>query len=141
MCKVLGIARSEYYYSKNKRKNSYEDFASTKSTRAYDKELGKLASTTGNVTGVEEKYQQARYDITRVTFQNMAKYKGIGVNEMATENSFYAPYGDTKDRWGWFRTPEQAVAGIQGGTTTWDGELRLHRTRSLSVHATRWQLR
>ena len=42
MCKVLGIARSEYYYSKNKRKNSYEDFASTKSTRAYDKELGKL---------------------------------------------------------------------------------------------------
>ena len=89
MCKVLGIARSEYYYSKNKRKNSYEDFASTKSTRAYDKELGKLASTTGNVTGVEEKYQQARYDITRVTFQNMAKYKGIGVNEMATENLFF----------------------------------------------------
>ena len=25
MCKVLGIARSEYYYSKNKKKNSYEE--------------------------------------------------------------------------------------------------------------------
>ena len=70
----------------------------------------------------EEKYQQARYNITRVTFQNMAKYKGIGVNEMATENSFYAPYSDTKDTWGWFKTLEQAVAGTQKGATSWDGD-------------------
>ena len=71
----------------------------------------------------EEKHQQARYNITRATFQNMAKYKGIGVNEMATENSFYAPYGDTKDRWEWFRTPEQAVAGTPSRATAWDGDL------------------
>ena len=72
----------------------------------------------------EEKYQQARYDITRATFQNMAKYKGIGVNEMATENSFYAPYSDTKDRWGWFKTVANATAGITsgGGATSWDGD-------------------
>ena len=70
----------------------------------------------------EEKYQQARYNITRATFQNMAKYKGIGVNEMTTENSFYAPYSDTKDTWGWFKTPEQAVAGTQKGATSWDGD-------------------
>ena len=72
----------------------------------------------------EEKYQQARYNITRATFQNMAKYKGIGVNEMATENSFYAPYSDTKDRWGWFKTVANATAGITsgGGATSWDGD-------------------
>ena len=72
----------------------------------------------------EEKYQQARYDITRATFQNMAKYKGIGVNEMATENSFYAPYSDTKDRWGWFKTVANATAGITSGgiATSWDGD-------------------
>ena len=70
----------------------------------------------------EEKYQQARYNITRATFQNMSKYKGIGVNEMATENSFYAPYSDTKDAWEWFKTPEQAVAGTQKGATSWDGD-------------------
>ena len=72
----------------------------------------------------EEKYQQARYDITRATFQNMAKYKGIGVNEMATENSFYAPYSDTKDIWGWFKTVANATAGITSGgvATSWDGD-------------------
>ena len=75
----------------------------------------------------EEKYQQARYDITRVTFHNMAKYKGIGVNEMATENSFYAPYSpgiqNNTQPWAWFKTPEQAVAGTQNAATTWDGDL------------------
>ena len=70
----------------------------------------------------EEKYQQARYDITRATFQKMAKYKGIGVNEMTTENSFYAPYSDTKDTWGWFKTPEQTVVGTLKGVTSWDGD-------------------
>ena len=76
----------------------------------------------------EEKYQQARYDITRATFQNMAKYKGIGVNEMATENSFYAPYGPATENnsqpWGWFKTVANATAGITsgGGATSWDGD-------------------
>ena len=36
MCKVLGIARSEYYYSKNKRKNSYEE-----ANEKLDKEIKK----------------------------------------------------------------------------------------------------
>ena len=54
----------------------------------------------------------------------MAKYKGIGVNEMATENSFYAPYSDTKDIWGWFKTVANATAGITSGgvATSWDGD-------------------
>ena len=186
----------------------YEDFASTKSTRAYDKELGKLASTTGNATGVYDmsggawervaayldngdsylssyggnyfekkgtskggldsygvkeeyasiwdayqvseeekedqikiddtetltknalwdwnkrdlKYQQARQRLTQAIFNNLPK--GIGVTEMATEFSFYAPYTsgtqNNTQPWGWFKTPEQAVAGTQSGTTTWD---------------------
>ena len=89
------------------------------------------------------KYQQTRQRLTQEIFNNLPK--GIGVTEMGTDFLFYAPYSpgtpNNTQPWGWFKTPEQAVAGIQGGTTTWDGELRLHRTRSLSVHATRWQLR
>ena len=58
----------------------------------------------------------------------MAKYKGIGVNEMATENSFYAPYGPATENnsqpWGWFKTVANATAGITngGGATSWDGD-------------------
>ena len=189
----------------------YEDFATTKSTRAYDKELGKLASTTGNATGVYDmsggawdkvagyldngdsylssfggnyfeekgtnkggqkyygvkeeyaslwdayqvseeekedqikiddtetltksalwnwdkrdlKYQQARQRITQETFNKFPN--GIGVTEMATEFSFYAPYTpgteDNTQPWNWFKTPEQAVAGTPSGATTWDGDL------------------
>ena len=188
----------------------YEDFASTKSTRAYDKELGKLASTTGNVTGIYDmsggawervagyldngdsnlstyagsyfeekgtneggqkyyglkeeyasiwdayqvseeekedqikiddtetitkaslwdwnkrdlKYQQTRQRITQETFSKLPK--GIGVTEMATEFSFYAPYvagtEDNTQSWGWFITLEQAVAGTPSGATGWDGD-------------------
>ena len=190
----------------------YEDFASTKATKAYNGSIGVLASTTGNVTGVydmsggawdrvagyldngdsylssftgsyfeekganeggqkyygikeeyaslwdsyevsteekndvinlgngetitkaslwdwnkkEEKYQQARYRLTQANYNNMAKYKGIGVNETSTEFSFYAPYTsgtqNNTQPWGWFKTPEQAVAGTQNGATTWDGD-------------------
>ena len=58
----------------------------------------------------------------------MAKYKGIGVNEMATENSFYAPYGPATENnsqpWGWFKTVANATAGITSGgvATSWDGD-------------------
>ena len=197
----------------------YEDFASTKATRAYDKELGKLASTTGNATGVYDmsggawervagyldngdsnlssnggnyfekkgtskggldsygvkeeyasiwdayqvseeekedqikiddtetlkkypsssgagdglwdwnkrdlKYQQARQRLTQAVFNNLPK--GIGVTEMATEFSFYAPYTpgtqNNTQPWGWFKEPEQAIAGTPSGATTWDGDL------------------
>ena len=198
----------------------YEDFDSESDTetRAYDKELGKLASTTGNVTGVYDmsggawervaayldngdsylssyggnyfekkgtskggldsygvkeeyasiwdayqvseeekedqikiddtetlkkypsssgagdglwdwnkrdlKYQQARQRLTQAVFNNLPK--GIGVTEMATEFSFYAPYTpgtqNNTQPWGWFKTPEKAVTGEQEGATTWDGD-------------------
>ena len=56
----------------------YEDFASTKSTRAYDKELGKLASTTGNATGV--------YDMSGGAWERVAAYLDNG-------DSYLSSYG------------------------------------------------
>ena len=82
--------------------------------------LGKLS--------IRNAKRQARYHITKVTFQNMAKYKGIGVNEMTTENSFYAPYKTATENnsqpWGWFKTVANATAGITSGgvATSWDGD-------------------
>ena len=69
----------------------------------------------------EEKYQEARRRITQANFDNMAKHKGIGVNELATETSFYAPYGTT-NLWGWFKTAQEAVKGTQNLAKTWDGD-------------------
>ena len=61
----------------------------------------------------EEKYQEARYRLTKANYDNMATHKGIGVNETSTEFSFYAPYSTVKDRWGWFKTVSEAVAALQ----------------------------
>ena len=48
----------------------YKNFASTKEIRAYDKELGVLASTTGNVTGV--------YDMSGGAWERVATYLDNG---------------------------------------------------------------
>ena len=56
----------------------------------------------------------------------MAKYKGIGVNEVSTEFSFYAPYGpgteNNSQPWGWFRTTQQAMAGTEQYGRAWDND-------------------
>ena len=39
----------------------------------------------------EEKHHEVRRRITEYTYNNMAKHKGIGVNEVSTVFSFYAP--------------------------------------------------
>ena len=76
----------------------------------------------------EEKYQQARYRLTQAIYNNMAKYKGIGVNETSTEFSFYAPYSTVENRWGWFKTVSEAVAAAEiddtAGTAgrTWNND-------------------
>ena len=73
-----------------------------------------------------QSYHEARRRITEATFKNMAKHKGIGVNEMATEFSFYAPYTPGTENntqpWGWFKTAAEAVAGTQKYATSWDGD-------------------
>ena len=52
----------------------------------------------------------------------MAKHKGIGVNEVASECSYYAPY-DSKGNRGWFMTAEEPAkeSGISQQTArSWD---------------------
>ena len=65
------------------------------------------------------------YRLTQEIFNNLPK--GIGVTEMGTDFLFYAPYSpgtpNNTQPWGWFKTPEQAVAGTPIEATTWDGDL------------------
>ena len=72
----------------------------------------------------EEKHQEARRRITEGTYNNMVKHKGIGVNEVSTEFSFYAPYGTDSNNqtWGWFKTAQEAVAGTPKYARTWDND-------------------
>ncbi len=75
----------------------------------------------------EEKHQKARLRITEEIYNNMKKHKGIGVNEVGTTFSFYAPYGDGKNGqpWGWFRTVAQAVVGKEEYGRAWNNDLVL----------------
>ena len=72
----------------------------------------------------EEKHQEARRRITEGTYNNMVKHKGIGVNEVSTEFSFYAPYGTDSNiqPWGWFKTAQEAVKGTQNYARAWDND-------------------
>ena len=81
---------------------------------------------------IDLKYQIARLRLTKAIFDNMAKHKGIGVNEVSTEFSFYAPYytkyseTENETSWSGFKDPNNAAAkpGITKGgfATTWDND-------------------
>ena len=62
-----------------------------------------------------EIYQAARLKLATANYNNMAKHKGIGVNEVNVEGfSFYAPGKATSNNskpWLYYKTLEQAVAG------------------------------
>ena len=73
-------------------------------------------------TKKEEKHQEARRRITESTYNNMANHKGIGVNEVLTEFSFYAPFGTNANTWGWFKTIQETVAGTQNHARAWDND-------------------
>ena len=74
----------------------------------------------------EEKHHEARRRITEANYNNMAKHKGIGVNEVSTEFSFYAPFTpgteNNSQPWGWFKTAQEAVKGTQNLARTWDND-------------------
>ena len=74
--------------------------------------------------GIE--YQKARLRLTKATFDNMASHKGIGVNEVSSSFSFYAPYTPSTENnsqpWGWFKTAEEATAGSTNYARTWDND-------------------
>ena len=71
-------------------------------------------------------YQEARLKLTKYNFEKMAKHKGIGVNEVSSSFSFYAPYSpgtaNNSQPWGWFTTVAEATAGTQKLATTWDND-------------------
>ena len=75
----------------------------------------------------EEKHHEARRRITEYTYNNMSKHKGIGVNEVSTEFSFYAPYGTdmSKKGTGWFKTVQEAATGTQNFARAWDSDYLL----------------
>ncbi len=69
----------------------------------------------------EEKHHEARRRLSEVVYNNMAKHKGIGINEMSNEFSFYAPYGTKTSTWNWFMTTKQAMEGEKTvAATPWD---------------------
>ena len=74
----------------------------------------------------EEKHQEARRRVTEANYNNMAKHKGIGVNEVSTSFSFYAPYTpgteNNSQPWGWFKTAQEAVKGTQNYARAWDND-------------------
>ena len=72
----------------------------------------------------EEKYHEARRKITEIIFNNMSKNKGIGINEIANEFSFYAPFGtdNNNQMWGAFTTTQQAVNGTPSTARLWDND-------------------
>ena len=74
----------------------------------------------------EEKHQEARRRITESTYKNMANHKGIGINEVSTEFSFYAPFETrtetNKNSWGWFKKVQEAVKGTQNYARAWDND-------------------
>ena len=70
----------------------------------------------------EVKYQTARKRLTDYNFKQMAKHKGIGVNEVASECSYFAPYNDKQNR-DWFMTAEEPAkeSGISSQyARSWD---------------------
>ena len=71
-------------------------------------------------------YQEARLKLTKYNFEQMAKHKGIGVNEVSSSFSFYAPYSpgtaNNSQPWGWFTTVAEATVGTQKLATTWDND-------------------
>ena len=73
-----------------------------------------------------EAYNNTRKRLTKANYDNMAKHKGIGVNEVGTEFSYYAPFG-TAWSWGWFKTVKDTSADStsQEYARAWDNDYTL----------------
>ena len=77
-----------------------------------------------NQEKMDLKYQVARQRLTQANYDNMAKHKGIGVNEVSTSFSFYAPYTNSSGTktWSWFKTAEEAANGTPNYAKAWDND-------------------
>lgn len=73
--------------------------------------VGKISQTTlwgWNNRGIE--YNRARRRLAEANYNNMVKHKGIGVNEVGSDFSYYAPYGTTGSSWSWYKTVKDTSA-------------------------------
>ena len=62
-------------------------------------------------------YNRARQKLTKANYDNMAKHKGIGVNEVGIEFSYYAPYSSTSGSYNWFKSVKDTSSsgGVEYG--------------------------
>lgn len=79
---------------------------------------GLLNNSTETLT---EPYQQARYKITKYTFDKMNKHKGIGINEISKIFSFFAP-SSIDGNWNWFKDINGALNGSSEYISSWDND-------------------
>ena len=70
----------------------------------------------------ELKYQEARYRLTKYTYEKMANHKGIGVNEVSSTFAFYAPSGKGNG-WKWYLTAKDATEGNTNYAISWDEDM------------------
>ena len=74
--------------------------------------------------GIE--YNEARKRLTEANFNNMFKFKGIGINETTKTFSYYAPYGTNSGYYGWFTTVKDTGTNTtQEYGKTWNNDYTL----------------
>ena len=120
------------YFEKGKLNSAYTSIWDSYEVSDEEKNNSVTLTDGTTVTGLwdwnkrSSNYQEARLKLTKYNFEKMAKHKGIGVNEVSSSFSFYAPYSpgtaNNSQPWGWFTTVAEATAGTQKLATTWDND-------------------
>ena len=109
--------------------NSYQVSEEEKNNKIQVEGIGEMSqSQLWNWNNKSQAYNEARLRITRENFENMAKYKGIGVNETTQNFSYYAPYGtdSSNQTWGWFQTAKDTATDTsQSLARTWNSDYTL----------------
>ena len=76
-----------------------------------------------DATKQDVKYQEARLRLTKANFDLMASHKGIGVNEVTDEFSYYGAYNNgTTNTWNWFTTVDQPANKQVTYGRAWDND-------------------
>ena len=109
--------------------NTYQVSDEEKSNKINVEGVGTVTQTQlWNWNNKSIEYNTARLRLTQANYNNMARYKGIGVNETGNKFSYYAPYGtdSVKKLYNWFNT----VKNTETDTTaylerTWSGDYTL----------------
>ena len=109
--------------------NSYQVSDEEKNNKIQVEGIGQISqSQLWNWNNKSQAYNEARLRITRANFENMAKYKGIGINETTQSFSYYAPYGtdSSNQTWGWFQTAKDTATNTsQEYARTWNSDYTL----------------